>query len=196
MRLFLIALIVSFTGLFEVSAQQMFRPAIRQQIALDAGIQLPFGNDAKALDLSPAFGINATLWHFVSQNVGIFGSVGTSWFNLGKSVATTQGTMDLSAFNLQLTPLMGGVGYMHTESDIVPFGGLSAGVTFITLNFGSGRPISDLNNEAHFTVGGFGGVGMRATTNLTFLVIARYHHLVGEELSSLGLNAGITWAFF
>lgn len=195
MRQFLAALLLAIIAM-TMHAQDNPTPSYKHnRILVDVGLQLPQGNDATALGMKPGVGFALSFWQLYNENyVGML-SFGSTTLQLGTEVATDSGIQDFSGYSAQIVPLMGGVGYLFTGMPVVPFIVAEAGVTFLTLNAGKSRPIEGFNNEAYFAYGGRAGVGYPVSDNIALQVNVRFIKVATEQLSTLGVNGGISWSF-
>jgi len=195
MRILLAALACAFTVVC-ARAQNDSTPSYKHnRILIDVGLQLPQGDDAVALGMKPAVGFALSFWQLYDENyIGML-SFGSTTMQLGTEVATDSGIQDLSGYSAQIVPLMGGVGYLFRGLPVVPYVVVEAGVSFLTLNAGKSRPLEGFNNEAYFSYGGRLGVGYPVSDNIALQVNARFIKISGEQLSTIGVNGGISWSF-
>jgi hypothetical protein len=177
-----------------LQAQDTYQQQVmRDRIAVDAGIYIPMGQTAANLGLSGAFGLGLHFWKAFSEEGLVVGTVSNAWMPLGTHVKTDSGVQDLSGYTLNLTQLLGGVGYAYTAGDLLPFLIAQAGVQFATLEVGGYPPSEQFNNLAYFTAGGTAGLGYRVNTWLGILGMARYLHMFGEDLHHIDITMGASF---
>lgn len=165
------------------------------RIIIDVGVQMPNGNDATTLGARNAVGFGLTFWQLFDQRFITMVSFGSSTMQLGTAVPTDSGIQDLSNYSVQIVPLMGGIGYLFSGMPVIPYVCAEAGVSFLTLNAGSNRPVADFNNEAYFSYGGRVGLGYPVSDNIALQVNARYIKVATVSFGTFGVNGGIAWSF-
>lgn len=104
---------------FSTQAQTYFSEGVRDHIAFDVGVWLPFGEVGSKLDMQPSVGFNIHFWKVLSENIFVVGSVGNGWLRMGTYAKTDTGVYDLSNYTLTASPLLGGIGYVLSLGEVV-----------------------------------------------------------------------------
>ena len=176
------------------TSQTMQSVALRDHIAVDVGVWLPFGDVVPRLDLKPSVGFNIHFWKAFSDNWFVIGSVGNGWMNLGSAVQTDSGIQDYSAYILTVSPLLGGAGYVLSFGEVVSsYVAVHAGASIINISEGARQPIPYLQNNAYFTVGGTIGLAYRLSEGVSLLTNARYLKMFGEDLQHVDASVGASF---
>ncbi|MBI2793744.1 MAG: hypothetical protein HYX66_03725 [Ignavibacteria bacterium] len=177
-------------------AQTYFSEGLRDHIAFDVGVWLPFGEVGSKLDMEPSAGFNIHFWKVLSENVFVVGSVGNGWLRMGTNAKTDTGVYDLSNYTLTASPLLGGIGYVLSLGEVVNAWFIGhAGATIINVTEGRGPPVTYISDNAYFTLGATLGTSYRVSEVVSILFGARYQKLFGDDLqhADIGIGASYRW---
>lgn len=178
----------------QMRAQETYaKVGINDHIAVDAGVYLPFGSVANDLGLSGSFGFGVHFWKAFNENTFGVASVGNMFMPLGSDVQTDSGRQDLSNYTLNITPLLGGVGYAFSVEGLRPFVILLGGAQFVTLELTKNRPAEEFHNQAYFSLGGSAGASYPVNHWLSILATVRYLHMFDAKFDHVDITLGTSF---
>ncbi len=193
MRRTIVSAFVALLSCVVHAQDNIYQASFHDHIAIDGGLYLPMGEVATGLGLTGAVGVGVHFWKAVDAQTILVASFGNSWMGLGSSVQTDSGLQDLSGYTLNLTNLLGGVGYAFSHLDLRPFVIIQAGAQFATLKVGRYPPSQELNNVAYFTLGGTAGLSYPVSERISILGAGRYLHMFGEDLQHIDVLMGVSF---
>ncbi len=167
---------------------------LRDHIAVDAGVWVPFGGLTDVGGIEPGFGFMIHFWKTVTENTFVIVSIGNSWMGMtGKVVSDSGEVIDLRPYTFNAAPVLGGVGRTFLIGDFRAFATINAGATILDLTTSKGLPAAFIEDNTFFTLGGSAGGGYNVAPWATILFTTRYLHMFGEEFSHLDVSLGASF---
>ena len=173
--------------------QSVQSATLKDHIAFDAGVWIPFGALKERGGIEPGFGFMIQFWKNVTDNTFLIVSVGNSWMDMTNRVEGDSGEIDLSLYTFNASPVLGGGGHIFHFGEFRTFVTLHAGATILGLTTTRGLPAAFIEDNTFFTVGGSVGSGYRVAPWASILFTTRYLHMFGEELSHLDFSLGASF---
>ena len=173
--------------------QTMQSATLRDHIAVDLGVWIPFGELKDRGGIEPGFGLMVHFWKSVTDNTFLIVSVGNSWMSMSGKVQTDTGLVDLSPLSFNASPLLGGGGHVFHFGEFRAFATIHAGATIIGLTSSQGLPAAFIEDNTFFTVGGSVGGGYAVAPWASVLFQTRYLQLFGENFSHLDFSLGASF---
>ena len=128
--------------------QNIQSATLRDHIAIDLGVWLPFGELADVGEIQPGFGFNLHFWKLITDRTFVIGSIGNSWMSMKGIVGPDTAQVDLSNFTFSASPLLGGHRSGLGLSDISILGCHPRRCDHLELDPGS-RSASHLHRRQH-----------------------------------------------
>jgi len=173
--------------------QNVNAATLRDHIAIDLGVWIPFGALKDAGDMTPGFGFNIHFWKVLSSSTFVIGSIGNSWMSLGARIQTDSGEIDLSQYSFSASPLLGGIGQAWTFQTYRFWAAAHAGATFVNLTQEKGLPAAFIEDNVFFTVAGTAGGAYNVAPWASILFSTRYVHMFGEDFKHLDFSLGASF---
>ena len=173
--------------------QTMQSATLKDHIAFDVGVWIPFGALKDRGGIEPGFGLMIQFWKNVTENTFLIVSVGNSWMAMTNQIETDSGLVDLSTYTFNAAPILGGGGHIFHFGEFRTFVTLHAGATILNLTTTRGLPAAFIEDNTFFTVGGSIGSGYRVAPWASILFTTRYLHMFGEEMSHLDFSLGASF---